>query len=167
MKRAATLCTALVLVLAGCGNTNLRKMESDDKGPEEFTVVPLKPLEQPSDYATLPKPKNAAPSITDPTPIADAITALGGTVDSRNTTRIPSSDRALIQRTDRFGTTPNIRAMLALEDAQFRKSKTKMRYSLFKSRDPYSQLYEAETLDAFAELQKFRAAGVTTPAVPQ
>ena len=61
MKRAATLCTALVLVLAGCGNTNLRKMESDDKGPEEFTVLPLKRLEQPSDYAALPKPENAAP----------------------------------------------------------------------------------------------------------
>ena len=167
MKRAATLCTALVLVLAGCGTTNLRKMESDDKGPEEFTVVPLKPLEQPSDYATLPKPENAAPSITDPTPIADAITALGGTVDSRNTTRVPSSDKALIQRTDRFGTTPNIRAMLALEDAQFRENKTKIRQSLFQPRDPYSQFYEAETLDAFAELQKFRAAGVTTPAVPQ
>ena len=163
MKRAATLCTALVLVLAGCGNTNLRKMESDDKGPEEFTVVPLKPLEQPSDYAALPKPENAAPSITDPTPIADAITALGGTVDSRNTTRVPSSDKALIQRTDRFGTTPNIRAMLALEDAQFRENTT----TLFQPRDLYSQLYEAETLDAFAELQKFQAAGVTTPAVPQ
>ena len=167
MKRAATLCTALVLVLAGCGTTNLRKMESDDKGPEEFTVLPLKRLEQPSDYAALPKPENAAPSITDPTPIADAITALGGTVESRNTTRVPSSDRALIQRTDRFGTTPNIRAILALEDAQFRQSKSKMRQFQLKPRDPYSQLYEAETLDAFAERQKFRAAGVTTPAVPQ
>ena len=163
MKRAATLCTALVLVLAGCGNTNLRKMESDDKGPEEFTVVPLKPLEQPSNYAALPKPGNATPSITDPTPISDAITALGGTVESRDTTRVPSSDRALIQRTDRFGTTPNIRAMLALEDAQFRENTT----TLFQPRDLYSQLYEAETLDAFAELQKFQAAGVTTPAVPQ
>ena len=167
MKRAATLCTALVLVLAGCGNTNLRKMESDDKGPEEFAVVPLKPLEQPSNYAALPKPGNATPSITDPTPISDAITALGGTVESRDTTRVPSSDRALIQRTDRFGTTPNIRAILALEDAQFRQRKSKTRQFQLKPRDPYSQLYEAETLDAFAELQKFRAAGVTTPAVPQ
>ncbi|MDG2404644.1 MAG: DUF3035 domain-containing protein [Paracoccaceae bacterium] len=167
MRRVATLCIVPVLLLAGCGDANLRKMRSDDKGPEEFTVVPFKPLEQPSNYAILPEPANVAPNRTDPTPREDAIIALGGTVDSRKTTQIPSSDRELMRRTDRFGTTPSIRDILALEDAQFRRKNNKMRQFQLQSRDPYSQLYKAETLDAFAELQKFLAAGISTPAAPQ
>ena len=78
MKPALTLCLAMVLGLSACGDLKLRKMKSDDKGPEEFTVLPVKPLQEPSDYKVLPAPNSAAGNLVDATPKADAIVALGG-----------------------------------------------------------------------------------------
>ena len=77
MKPALTLCLAMVLGLSACGDLKLRKMKSDDKGPEEFTVLPVKHLQEPSDYKVLPEPNSAAGNLVDATPKADAIVALG------------------------------------------------------------------------------------------
>lgn len=167
MKPAITLCLAMVFGLAGCGDVKLRKMRSDDKGPEEFTVLPFKPLQTPSDYTVLPEPAPAAGNLADATPKLDAIVALGGTpVVGGSTTNVPASDRALVRRTNRFGTTLDIRAVLAAEDAEIRKDKSRMLRFQLNRKDLYSKVYEEQTLDAYAELAKFRAAGVLTPAVP-
>ena len=166
MKPAFTLCLAMVLGLAGCGDIKLRKMRSDDKGPEEFTVLPVKPLQQPSNYAQLPEPTAAAGNLADATPKLDAIIALGGTPVVGASTKIPASDTALVRRTNRFGTTPDIRGVLASEDAEIRKSRSRMLRFQLNQRDLYSKVYEEQTLDAYAELAKFRAAGVVAPAVP-
>jgi hypothetical protein len=94
MKPALTLCLAMVLGLSACGDLKLRKMRSDDKGPEEFTVLPVKLLQKPSDYMVLPDPNPAAGNLVDATPKADAIVALGGTPIVDASTKIPTSDTA-------------------------------------------------------------------------
>ena len=166
MKPAFTLCLAMVLGLSACGDLKLRKMRSDDKGPEEFTVLPVKPLQNPSDYTALPEPNPAAGNLVDATPKADAIVALGGTPVIGASAKIPASDTALLRRTNRFGTAPDIRNVLATEDAEIRKSKLRMLRFQLNQKDLYSKVYEKQTLDAHAEIAKFRSAGVLTPAVP-
>ena len=167
MKPAIKLCLAIVLSITGCGEVKLRKMRSDDKGPEEFSVLPFKPLQTPSNYNMLPEPVPAMGNLADANPKVDAIVALGGKpVVTDNTRKVPTSDQILMRRTNRFGTTPNIRAILAAEDAEIRKKKSRMLRFQLNQKDLYSKVYEKQTLDAYAELAKFRAAGVLTPAVP-
>ncbi len=48
------------------------------EGPDEFAVLPTKPLEMPENMAALPEPTPGGVNRTDPTPEADAIAALGG-----------------------------------------------------------------------------------------
>jgi hypothetical protein len=166
MKPALTLCLAMVLGLSACGDLKLRKMNSDDKGPEEFTVLPVKPLQEPSDYKVLPEPNSAAGNLVDATPKADAIVALGGTPVIGASTKVPAADSSLVRHTSRFGTTPDIRDVLAVEDAEIRKSRSRMLRFQLNQKDLYSKVYEKQILDAHAEIAKFRAAGVLTPAVP-
>jgi hypothetical protein len=71
-----------------------------------------------------------------------------------------------VRRTNRFGTSPDIRNVLATEDAAIRKSKSRMLRFQLNQKDLYSKVYEKQTLDAYAEIAKFRAVGVLTPAVP-
>ena len=78
MKWVVALSTFVILALAGCGEPKLRQLRSSDRGPEEFTVIPVKPLQQPSDYVALPLPSSSVANITDPTPKRDAISVLGG-----------------------------------------------------------------------------------------
>jgi hypothetical protein len=141
-------------------------MKSDDKGPEEFTVLPVKPLQEPSDYKVLPAPNSAAGNLVDATPKADAIVALGGTPVIGASTKVPAADSSLVRHTSRFGTTPDIRDVLAVEDAEIRKSRSRMLRFQLNQKDLYSKVYEKQILDAHAEIAKFRAAGVLTPAVP-
>ena len=166
MKWAVALSTVVILALAGCGEPKLRQLRSSDRGPEEFTVIPVKPLQQPSDYATLPLPGSSIVNITDPTPKRDAIAVLGGSDTRFYKTGIPAADKALMRRADRYGTTKSIRTLLAIEDTEFRKRRYRINRFQFRVRDEYGKLYAKETLDAYAELLKFRKVGVATPAVP-
>ncbi len=155
----------LMLVLAACGKDDglLNIKQEPGEGPDEFAVLPTKPLEMPEDLAALPDPTPGGTNRTDPTPEFDVAEALGGNaaVLSRR-----SSDGALLAHATRFGVSPNIRATLAEEDARFRSNNRGRVLERLFDVNVYFRAYEFMELDQYAELERMRRAGIRTPAVP-
>ena len=58
MARASIGILAAVLLVAACGDRqpSLMNIRNADRGPDEFGILPVKPLEEPNDYAALPAP---------------------------------------------------------------------------------------------------------------
>lgn len=165
--RAGRLILALALtgIVAGCGNGDepprLMNIRSTSPGPDEFGIVPPKALEMPKDLASLPTPTPGGSNLTDPTPEADAIIAMGG-----NPKAGVAGDAALINQVSRSGTAQNVRATLAQEDLEHRK-KNRGRFMdrLFGS-NSYDRAYNDQSLDQESELWRWRNAGAKTPAAP-
>ena len=75
------LILGLMIALAACsrGDPSLMNIKQPrGEGPDEFSVLPTKPLQIPEDLATLPEPTPGGTNLTDPTPEADIAIALGG-----------------------------------------------------------------------------------------
>lgn len=153
-----------MLALTACGGSKGLHELRVGSGPDEFLVQPASPLELPADLSVLPTPTPGGTNITDANPVGDAIAALGGRENARRAGGIPAGDTALVTQARRYGVTPNIRAELAEADAKFRKRRTGF-LGLF-SRDGYFRAYANQALDAYAELTRFRNAGVQTPTAP-
>ncbi len=153
--------------VAGCSDIGLRNLEPPGQGPDEFSVLPVKPLTQPQDYAFLPAPSPGGTNLTDPTPKADAVVALGGNAAALNpNTGIPSSDSALVTASSRYGVPANTRQVLAEEDAEFRRRQARWtRLRLFPV-DRYSEVYRREAIDADAQNEAARRVGIETPSAP-
>lgn len=159
------LCIGMMLSLAACANDRgLRDLRSLNGGPDEFRVLPSNPLIMPSDVTNLPTPTPGGANITDPNPNGDAVAVLGGNPNALVPNGIPARDSALLGAVGRNGVDPAIRQTLASEDAVFRNRRSRL--SLFGGRDRYFQAYSRQALDAYAELQRFRNAGVATPTAP-
>ena len=94
--RAAVIVLAM-LSLAACtareGERTLTKF-SKSREPEEFSILPRKPLSLPPSMRDLPAPDTSTGNRSDQTPLSDAVSALGGraTADGAR----PTSDSALI-----------------------------------------------------------------------
>lgn len=154
------------VAIAGCSNKGLRDLRAPGTGPDEFMIVPAKPLEQPPDYQVLPAPTPGGGNRTDLHPDADAVAALGGRPEALNATGIPASDGALVAAASRRGVEPGVRATLAASDAEFRKRQGRMtRIRLFPV-DRYSQAYRKQSLEPFGQTEAFRRAGRATPTAP-
>lgn len=162
----AIICTAMLLILTACagGDRGLRDLRSNGGGPDEFQVLPVNPLILPNDVTNLPTPTPGGTNRTDPAPNADAVAALGGNPNALIPNGIPARDGALIAAASRNGVDPAIRQTLAAEDEAFRTRQS--RFGFFRGRDRYFQAYARQALDAYAELQRFRNAGVATPSAP-
>jgi hypothetical protein len=161
---------AIILIgsvaLGGCANKGLRQLSASGPGPDEFMILPSKPLTAPKDYDVLPAPTPGGSNLTDQNPTGDAIVALGGRVPSAEATGVPSSDGALVAQASRYGVPANTRTSLAEADAQFRKRQARWSsVRLFKV-DRYEQAYRRETLDPHSETGKFRQSGFGTPSSP-
>lgn len=154
-------CGAALIALAACGgNGQLHRLNAGATGPDEFSVIPMRPLAMPATL-DLPPPTPGAANRADPNPLGDGLAALGGTVGAGST-----GDTALMARVSRYGTDPGIRATLAAEDADLRgRAMALSGFNLF-GRDRYYAAYARMALDAAAELARFRAAGVPTPSAP-
>lgn len=154
-----------VTALAACENRGLRQIEGRGNGPDEFIVVPAKPLEEPESFSALPAPTPGGFNRTDQRPLEDSVAELGGQRGSVNAP-IPGTDGALVNHASRFGREANIRATLAAADAQFRKRQARLtQIRLFKE-DTYSQAYRREALKASQVAEQFRRAGIPTPTAP-
>lgn len=165
MRKAWLVLAALALVaLAACGGNRrdpqLMNLRSSTDGPDEFAILPPKGLEMPPDLAALPEPTPGGVSLTDQNPRADAIVALGGKPGAG------ASDGALVTYASRHGVTPGIRDTLAAEDLRWRQTHGGRPLERLFRVNTYYKAYSQFWLDVWAELARWRAAGVATPSAP-
>ncbi len=152
-------------LLMSCGDGQLRDMGTNRSTPEEFGIVPPKPLQTPPNFSELPQPTPGAANRTDQAPVADAVAALGGNPGALYGNDVSGSDAALLGSTQRFGVDGTIRTDLAQADTSFRKRKAVFNWRLIKD-DEYNRAYGSQRLNADAELQRMRRQGVRTPSAP-
>ncbi|MGH1331608.1 MAG: DUF3035 domain-containing protein [Paracoccaceae bacterium] len=156
---------AVSLMLAGCSGGKAPRLMpfSGGTGPDEFAIVPNKPLEEPKSYTELPEPTPGAKNLVDPTPNEDAVVALGGRASALNKS---GTEGGIVNYASRYGRDDNVRADLAENDLAFRKrNKSGLLDRLF-GRNIYQQVYKRERLDAHAEQRRLRRSGVLTPTSP-
>ena len=161
----AVLVVAL-LGLAACSRQvtpELMRLTSGNEGPDEFAIVPSKPLVQPEDYTTLPPPTPGGANLADATPGADAIAALGGRPGAASPS---SADGALVRHAGRFGTSATIREDLAAADLEYRRRNNGRFLDRVFNRTVYFDAYEQLELNQHGELERFRRAGARTPSAP-
>ncbi|NUH65387.1 DUF3035 domain-containing protein [Sulfitobacter sp. S0837] len=163
MRRIA-LITLIPLALAACSNQGLRDIRSTSSGPDEFMIKPVKPLEQPDSFSSLPTPTPGQANLTDRSAVAEGVAAFGGRLDTSS--GIPASDAALVQQASRHGVQPGIRGTLAQADAEFRQRKGRFTQFRIVPVDRYDQAYKRQKLDAHAEAERWRKAGARTPSYP-
>jgi hypothetical protein len=164
-RAAGAAALALVAaLLAGCGEGGLAgSLRSAGVGgaPDEFLVLPTKPLEMPSDLAALPPPTPGAINRVDPRPEVDAVAALTG----RPAAPGAAGAGALIARAGPVD--PQVRAELAAEDQVYRReNRGRLLERVFGRGNPDLQIYDDMRLDADAAFERARAQGLRVPAAP-
>lgn len=159
------LALGLLAACSGDGAPQLLNLRQTGSGPDEFAILPAKPLQAPESYAELPVPTPGAANRTDPTPQADAVAALGGNPAALNPGR-GVQDAALISHATRYGVASNIRTDLASTDLEYRRQNDGRLLERLFNVNVYFKAYRPYELDQYRELERFRRAGVRTPAVP-
>lgn len=162
---------AVLMLLAACsrGEPELMNIGRGQTTPDEFAVLPNKPIEIPEDLetASLPAPTPGGRNLVDPTPNADAVAALGGNPALvARSGQIRASEGGLVQHASRYGVRPAIRQELAAADREFRRGKRGRPLERLFNVNVYYRAYEDQQLDKYRELNRWRARGVRTPAVP-
>lgn len=138
-------------------------LRSSTSGPDEFGILPTKPLAMPESLTELPAPTPGGTNLTDPTPREDAVAALGGNPARAGST---AGDAALLSRAGRFGTGTDIRDQLAAEDLDYRRTHNGRLLERLMNVSVYYRAYEPMSLDQAAELERWRRLGLRTPAAP-
>lgn len=156
----AALAAAMALSACGNGDVRLRSDRRAGAGPDEFAIVPPRPLQMPPDLTALPEPDPGGTNRTDPTPIADAVTALGGRPGAGG------GDAALAAAGTRLGVSPTIRADLRAEDDEIRRRNRPRLLERIFGTDVYDRAYERQAVPQYSELERARAAGRRTPSAP-
>ncbi len=134
--------------------------------PEEFSIVPNKPLVTPPSFSELPDPTPGQGNLTDQTPKADLVAALGGNpARLQPGSGVGAGDQALVKQASRNGTDPEIREKLASEDQEFRVRRGRFSWSVLPDGD-YDRAYRGEKLNPYSWLRRYRNAGAHTPAAP-
>lgn len=172
--RAATtkqmLGIALVVTLAACGGKKDPQLININRGlktPDEFAILPNKPLELPDVLPqALPAPTPGGGNRVDPSPQKDAVEALGGNPDRLTPSGQLRGEAGLINHTTRFGVDGSIRERLAAEDLAFRKKNDGRLLEKLFNVTVYYRAYRKQSLDQHRELLRFRRAGVKTPSAP-
>jgi hypothetical protein len=159
---------ALAALLGACarGEPDLMRLSSGQEGPDEFAIVPGKPIEMPPDLAALPPPApEGAANRADPTPEADAVAALGGRPERlERDGRAP--DGALLRAAGRHGVQPDIRDQLAEADQAFRGDNRGRVLERVFNVTTYFDAYARSELDKHAEQERWRRAGARSSAAP-
>lgn len=154
-------------LVAGCsGDPQLNNIRIGSDGPDEFAILPTKPLEMPSDLNQLPAPTPGGASITDPTPEADAVAALGGDPGRLYTRGIGAGDAGLVSYASRAGVDPGIRQTVAAEDEEFRSRRGRRLLETLARTNVYYRAYQAQTLDPWIEQDRWRRSGAQVPSAP-
>ena len=162
-------CALVALTLAACGDRDpeLMNINRSQRTPDEFAILPNKPIQQPETYAALPTPTPGGGNLVDPTPEADAVAALGG--DPRRVARNGGplvGDPGLLNHSLRYGRRDAIRAELAAADLEYRRKNDGRLLERLFNLTIYYKAYEPYAPDQHAELERWRRAGARTPAAP-
>jgi hypothetical protein len=169
MQRRFLKLSFLVLMagLAACAprdkEPNLMNIRQTSQGPDEFSIVPPKPLQEPPSLSELPEPTPGGANRTDPTPNADAVAALGGNPAALSGGNV---EGGIASYAGRYGTDVGIRSELAAADLEWRRTHDGRLLERLFSVNVYFKAYEAMSLDQYAELQRWRRKGLRTPAAP-
>ena len=147
------------LALAACDDGRLMNVRTTGS-PDEFAILPGKPLGRPESYSSLPPPTPGGANRTDPTPLGDAVAALGGNPAGG----VAGGD--VVAYASRYGRDPAIRQELAEADAAFRARNQGRILERAFNVNVYYQAYEPFALDQEREADRFRRAGVPVPAAP-
>lgn len=169
VSRSFVIALAAMLALTACNRDRvpqLMNIRSQTRSPDEFTILPTKPLQLPEDLASLPEPTPGGSNITDPTPEADVIAALGGNPDSVTRKGIAAADGGLVTHAARFGVNPDIRSVLAAEDLDFRRRHDGRLLERLLNVNVYFKAYRSQSLDQHLELERWRKLGVRTVGAP-
>lgn len=160
--------TLMLGLVAACGNRDkpLTRIKKTGDGPDEFTIIPGKPLQTPETYSALPAPTPGGSNLTDQNPLAEGATALGGNPSTLSTAGIPSADAGLIRHASRYGVAPGIRQTLSAEDQKARRRHGRVNIFNIGPIDDYTNAYKRQWLDSDAEFRRLRRAGVTVPTAP-
>lgn len=163
----------VVALVSGCGtfgggenDPRLMNIRSASRSPDEFAILPTKPLQMPQDLAALPEPTPGGRNLVDPTPEADAVAALGGNPALLQRDTIPAASGSLIAHVTRFGVAQDIRATLAAEDLDYRRRNDGRLLERLFDVNVYFRAYAPMTLDPYAELERWRRAGLRTVSAP-
>lgn len=171
-RRRSTATCAMIATLAGavllsgCGNRGMINIARNQVGPDEFAILPSKPIEIPENLSELPPPTPGRPNRTDRNPQAEAVAAMGGNPDRVTPTGTVSADGSLVTYAGRHGTNPQIREELALADAEYRRRNRGRLLERWFGQTTYYDAYAWQELDQHRELERVRAAGVRTPGAP-
>jgi len=170
MPSKAVLALLVTVIVAGCGarydDVTLSRIRNTGNGPDEFSIIPRKPLQTPEDYSALPPPTPGAINLTDQSPLADGVAALGGNPAALAAQTPAVGSGPLLSHVGRYGNTPGIRQRLAQEDRDLRKQYGRVNVLRVLPGDDYVQAYRGQWLDAYAEERRLRNRGVQTPASP-
>lgn len=161
----AIIALLAVLVLSACGNGTPQLMNlRSGSGPDEFGIVPPKPLAMPESLTELPEPTPGGANRTDRNPEEEAAVALGGRPGAAG--GIPAGDGALYAHAARFGSDASIRSTLASEDLEWRRDNRGRILERLFNVTVYYRAYRDQSLDQHAELARWRKLGLRTPSAP-
>ncbi|MEJ1993243.1 MAG: DUF3035 domain-containing protein [Maritimibacter sp.] len=155
-----------LMALSACdsGDPHLMNIRTDT--PDEFGVLPSKPLVQPESYTELPEPTPNGTNLADPTPEADAVAALGGNPDLVTSPQIRAGEQGLISYASRYGVPEDIRDTVATEDLEWRRDHNGRLLERLFNVNVYIKAYAQMALDQHRELARLRGLGVKTPSAP-
>lgn len=171
LPRMTILVLATAMALTACakrnedGQVTLTRIKDSGDGPNEFTILPGKPLQAPENFSALPAPNPGGANLTDQNPKADGIAALGGNPAVLNA-GISSADVALVQHSGRYGAQSGIRQQLAVEDQAVRTRHGRVNIFNIGRTDDYTNAYKRQWLDAGREQRRLRSRGIRTPSAP-
>ncbi|MDG1531007.1 MAG: DUF3035 domain-containing protein [Paracoccaceae bacterium] len=157
------------MALTACGRNkepSLMNISATKSTPDEFAILPNKPITQPKNYAELPAPTLGGSNLVDPTPRADAVKALGGNPKRLVATGVVRGDQGVYNYATRYGVAGNVREQLAAEDLDFRRRNNGKVLERWFNVNVYYSAYKKQSLDQYAELERFRKAGIRTPSAP-
>lgn len=158
-----TIGIAVFAGLAACGNNaKLMNLTAGQESPDEFAILPTRPISMPPDLALLPTPTPGGSNITDPTPEADAVAALGGNPGALVDQGVAASDQGLVAYASRGGNDPAIRTTLAQSDQQWRARNQPRVLERVAGSSTYYRAYRRQSLDPLPELARWQRAGART-----
>lgn len=164
--KAMLLAAAALLAACGRGDREPQLLNIRTTTPDEFSILPTRPLEQPPDFVTLPEPTPGGRNLVDPTPKEDAVAILGGNPAALARAGIPAGDAALVAHAGRYGIAPAIRPELAAADLEYRRRNDGRLLERLFNVNVYFRAYAPLSLDQHAELERWRRLGVRTPSAP-